>query len=493
MKILGLRVPFTKSTDVVTTGDGAFPPVRYSSGLLGFIRESFAGAWQRNVTVDNNESILACAAVYSCITRIAYDIAKLRIRLVEQVDGIWNEVERNSPFWPVLRKPNKYQTRIQFITAWLTSKLMFGNAYVLKERDARRVVVALHVLAPQLVTPLVTTAGDVYYRLGRDDLSGVGTTGVTVPASEIIHDRGVTLWHPLVGVSPLYACAAAATQGNRIQANSATFFENMSRPSGVLSGPGVIDDVTAKRLKDGWEANFTGGNTGRLAVLGDNLVYHAMTIPADDAQLIEQLKWTGEDIARAFGVPGYKIGVGTMPANNNVEALNQQYYDGCLQIYIESMELCLDEGLGLTNVQSATLGTEFDLDGLLRMDTASLAESLKNLAGIMKVDEQRKRLNLPAVVGGDTIYLQQQNYSLAALAKRDAQPDPFGKTAAPVADPVAPSKSIEDQRFQALMDVIKSLSDRVDAMHAPVEEVEEIDMSKVNALLAAFEPELVCG
>jgi len=44
-------------------------------------------------------------------------------------------------------------------------------------------------------------------------------------------------------------------------------------------------------------------------------------------------------------VPLYKLNSGPMPTNNNVEALEQQYYNGCLQVLIEAMELCLDEGL----------------------------------------------------------------------------------------------------------------------------------------------------
>jgi phage portal protein BeeE len=53
----------------------------------------------------------------------------------------------------------------------------------------------------------------------------------------------ITFWHPLVGVTPIYACGAAATQGSRIQANSAKFFENMSRPSGQLTAPGEISEI----------------------------------------------------------------------------------------------------------------------------------------------------------------------------------------------------------------------------------------------------------
>jgi HK97 family phage portal protein len=328
----------------------------------------------------------------------------------------------------------------------------------------------LYILDPRRVIPLVTPEGDVYYSLSGDDLAKI-PTGMVVPASEIIHDRINCLWHPLVGISPIYACGASATQGRRIQANSAKFFENMSRPSGMLTAPGTIDEVTALRLKADFEANFGGSNIGRLAVLGDGLKYEAMTIPPEAAQLIDQLKWTVEDVARAFGMPLYKIGAGPMPTNNNVEALNQQYYDDCLQVHIEAIELCLDEGLGVPT----GMGVELDLDGLLRMDKASQIEMLGNaVKGIMMPDEARAKLNLRAVPGGNAIYMQEQNYSLAALAKRDARPDPFAKATplapAPSAPSPAPAPAAEDKDY-----TLEVIADLVAAAKAlpPLHEEEE--------------------
>jgi HK97 family phage portal protein len=398
----------------------------------GWLRESFAGAWQRGIEVDPIGALTSYGAVYACISRISNDIAKLCPRLMELIDGIWEIADKSSPYWKVLRKPNGFQNRIQFFAYWLVCKLLHGNAYALKARDGRNMVVALFLLDPRRVTPLVTPGGDVYYSLGGDDLSMI-PQGLVVPASEIIHDRINCLWHPLVGVSPLVACGISATQGRRIQSNSARFFENMSRPSGMLTAPATIDEVTADRLKREWEANYGGENIGRLAVLGDGLKYEAMTIPAEQAQLIDQLRWTVEDVARAFGMPLYKIGAGPMPTNNNVEALNQQYYDDCLQPHIESLELCLDEGLAIADGS----GVEFDLDGLLRMDQTSMINMLvKATTGqVMAPNEARQKINRRPLPGGDTVYMQQQNYSMAALAKRDAKPDPFGTTPPPTPAP----------------------------------------------------------
>ncbi|EBB2812037.1 portal protein [Salmonella enterica] len=47
---------------------------------------------------------------------------------------------------------------------------------------------------------------------------------------------------------------------------------------------------------------------------------------------------------------------------------------------------------------------------------------------ILTPNEARKSENLPPLAGGDSLYLQQQNFSLEALARRDASDDPFGKS-----------------------------------------------------------------
>lgn len=420
-------------------------PVDSRGGWWPIIRESYTGAWQKNDEI-KVDTALSFHAVYACVTLIAADIGKLRIKLVEQDgDGLWQEV--SSPaFSPVLRKPNRFQNYIQMKEYWILSKLSRGNAYVLKQRDNRGIVTALYVLDPCRVTPLVAPDGAVYYELKRDDLSGLhGDENVTVPASEIIHDRMNCLFHPLVGVSPLYAASMATQQGMSIQRNSNKFFANGSKPGGILTAPGPISQGTADRLKQYWDENFTGDNMGKVAVLGDGLKYEGMAVTATDSQLVEQLRWTADVVCSVFHVPPFKVGVGTMPTYQNAEILNQIYYSDCVQSLIESMEACLDEGLGLdTPVGGRQLGVELDLDGLLRMDAATQAKVEGDLvgAGIKSPNEARRKFDLKKVAGGAQPYLQQQNYSLEALARRDAQADPFNKTQVPAPSPDNTDKAL---------------------------------------------------
>jgi len=405
--LAGVVVPTRKSLSPVDNRGGWWP----------WVREPFSGAWQRNIEIEH-DTVVANHAVFACMTLIASDIAKLRIKLVQKDEnGIWSEIS-NPAYSPVLRKPNGFQTRIQFMESWMLSKLSRGNTYVLKKRDLRGVVNGLYVLDPTRVRPLISSDGSIFYQLYGDDLNQIDDS-LVVPARDIIHDRFNCLFHPLVGLSPIFANGLAAVQGLKMQEHSARFFGNNANPGGILTAPGEIDDDTAKRLKEYWESNYTGKNAGKIAVLGDGLKYQQLQIAATDAQLVEQLKWSAEVVCSTFHVPGFLIGVGAEPTYNNVSNLTLRYYSQCLQKLMEDAEACLDEGLGMDGV---TLGTEFDEEALMRLDAMTQMDVLEKSKGKLTVNEQRKRLNQKPVAGGDTVYLQEQDHSLEWLSRRDALP-----------------------------------------------------------------------
>jgi len=431
MKIFGLPIPFTgekqKDMSAVPSGRGGWYPI---------IREPFTGAWQRNLEIRNDDAS-AFHADFACKTLIARDIGKLRIKLSEKdKDDIWSETT-NPAFSPVLRRPNDYQTRNQFYESWMLSKLSRGNTYVIKERDDRNVVTGLHVLDPTRVQPLVSDEGAVYYRLNSDNLAGIDD--ITVPAREIIHDRMNCLFHPLVGTAPVFASGLASLLGLNAQKTSALLFENASQPGGMLIYPGDINEVEEQRVKEQFEQRFSRANLGRVAILSAGAKYEKVAMTNVEGQMVESLKWSAEVVCSVYHVPPYKVGVGALPSYNNVQALNVEYYSQALQSHIEEIEELLDHGLGLGG-WAGGMGTEFDTENLLRMDSTTLVGVVRDAvgAGVMSPNEGRAKFDLKPAKGGKSPYLQQQNYSLEALAKRDAQDDPF-KPATPPAPPPQPA------------------------------------------------------
>jgi HK97 family phage portal protein len=378
------------------------------------------GAWQTNDAYDTREtSVLANPTVFSCMSLIQGGVAAMSFTVEQDNEGVWTKVPH--AVLDVLKKPNKYQNQIQFRKQWIGSKLTHGNTYVLKVRDPRGNIIGLVALDPLKVKPLIADNGDIYYQLTNDKLPGIEDT-IVVPSSEIIHDRDNCIYHPLVGLSPLFAGAESARISNAAIRDSKHFMENGAKQSGLLSAPGNITDETAKRLKDYFENNFTGEKAGKIAVVGDGLKFEQMRMTSVDAQLVEQLRWSDEKICSVFHVPPYMVGVGGEPTYNNIEARTIQYYTQCLQDYVLAMEEGLNQGLSIQK----RFRIRLDEDELFRMDKSTLVKTLNDGVGggWMAPDEARRKFNLPPVPGGRYPYLQQQNYSLEALAQRDAS-EPF--------------------------------------------------------------------
>jgi HK97 family phage portal protein len=404
MQILGLNITRTKALNTIGT--------TLHHGWRRIL-ESFSGAWQMNVEERRGE-LITYPTLYACIYRISSDIGKLPYRLRRRMDtGVWQEA--TSPAYdPVLRKPNGFQTAGQFREYWMVTKLTNGNTYVLKRRDDRGVVIELYVLDPERVLPMVSDAGFVYYQLQIDPLNtlpkGYPAEGLIVPASEVIHDRCMTIHHPLIGIPPLAAAHWPALKNMKILRSATEFFGNNAQPGGILTAPAGMSDEDAEAVKSYWATNFTGTNAGRVAIVGADMKFTPFAMKSIDAQMVEQMRYSDEQICQPFGIPPFMVGIGSIPAGLGVDGVYQLYYQNALQTHIEHKEALLDEGLRV----AAPLGIELDLEPLLRMDEGKRADvATKLIKGVGSTNELRaKYFNWGPLVGGDTVYMQQQDFPL---------------------------------------------------------------------------------
>ena len=410
------------------------------------VREPFTGAWQRDLEI-RPDTLLSNPTVFACVTRIAQDIAKCRLRLVvEQDTDIWTPTT-NPAYSPFLRRPNHYQTPTKFVEQWVTSKLLWGNTYVLKRRDGRGVVTAGYILNPAYVTVKVAPDGSIFYELRRpdSDLTGLwplpNGEPVIVPAREIIHDRINCLFNALVGLSPLYAAGAPALLGSTISRASTNLFAKGGQPIGALSSDLEIKKDQAEQMRQRWQEAYGGAeNSGKVAVLGLGLKYEPIAATAVDSQLTEQQGLSAVEICKCFGMPVALIDTTKGAPYGNHEQLVQLYHDECLQSLIVGTETALDEGLGIDQpVNGVQYGTEFDIDDLIWMDTATRTKAASDTIGggaLSPNEARRKFFGIAGAKGGASPMVQQQYYSLAALAERDAA-QPFAKPA-PATPPAVP-------------------------------------------------------
>ena len=429
MKILGFNISREK----------AMQPVNDWRHGWRVIHEPYAGAWQKNDELERGD-ITCYPALYACLNRITQDIGKLPFVLKrEGENGIWKAAD-SPAYSPVLRKPNGYQTAQQFRESWILSKLLDGNVFVLKQRDNRGVVTSLYVLDPCRVETLVSEAGRVFYRLSYNNANNLlpenfGGEQITIPASEIIHDRINPFHHQLLGVPPLCAAALAAGKNIRILRNSSAFFENSANPGGLVAGPSGLSEADADKLQEMFNSRFTGDNSGKIAVIGADLKFTPFAFKAADSQLVEQMRYSDEQICQPFGIPPFKIGIGSIPAGLGVDAINLLYHEDALSGHIEAMENLLDEALALPS----EWGIWLDTSPLFRMDEGKKAEVATKLVGggVETPNEGRMRFDLPPLEGGDTVYMQQQDFPLDQVRKNkivDAEQNPIAPAQPPDGD-----------------------------------------------------------
>lgn len=421
MQIFGLNITRQKSLQ----------PVDQAPGIWRTIFEPFAGAWQQNKS-ESQATLVSYPTLYACLNRIAGDIGKLPFVIRKRAGSTWNDIE-SPAFSPVLRKPNNYQTAQQFRESWALAKLLTGNAYILKQRDNRGIVTQLYVLDSTRVLPLVSDDGAVFYQIdygyGNNLLpANYPAERLVIPAREIIHDRMNCFNHQLIGVPPLCAAYWPAVKNSKILTSASRFFANYAQPGGLLTAPAGMSKADADAVKSYWDANFSGDNSGKVGVIGADMKFTSFAMKGADAQLVEQMQYSDQQICQPFGVPPFKVGIGSIPAGLGVAAINLLYFDDALSSHIEAMENLLDEGLAIPS----DMGIWMDTEPLLRMDVAAQADVEVKLVGgkIKTPDEGRARFNLAPTGGGSTLWGQHQDYPLGILAERnDLNP-------APVAQPV---------------------------------------------------------
>lgn len=449
MRIFGLEI---------TRAEKALHAVSDWRGGWKTIHEPYTGAWQQNAE-EKRGSLLCYPTLYACLDSISSDIGKLPFTLQAlQPNKTWNIVE-NAAYSPVLRKPNHYQTQQQFREAWLLSKLIHGNTYVLKGRDERGVVTRLYVLDPCRVMPMVSDTGDVFYQLNyptADNLlpANYPSENIVIPAREIIHDRLNAFHHQLIGVPPVCAAHWPAVKNMKILKNAATFFANGANPGGILTAPAGMTETDANAVKEYWNSNFQGENSGKVAVIGADMKFTAFAFKSVDSQMVEQMRYSDEQICQPFGIPPFIVGIGSIPAGMKVDDMMGLYYQRALQKHIEAMENLLDEGLAI----SRPLGVELDLEPLLRMDPQRRAEVWGKLTqdGIATPNEARLPFNLPGLDGGDTVYMQQQDYPLDQVRlNKITSPEP----PAPTVPEAAPEEQAAEQTRALLAAIEKRFAE----------------------------------
>lgn len=358
---------------------------------------------------------LTFPAVFTSVDTISSDIARLPMRHYRVERGERIEID-NSAALRTLEQPNGYQTRFDLMKQFVAAQLYRGNSYLYAQRNNRYEINELHCLWPDSVWPY-RSGTEVFYEVGPQPLGGIEVQRM-LTSRECLHHRMLTFSDPLIGITPLVAAALSTSAGLAILRQSERFFNKMARPSGMLSTAGKLDRDKAQEIKNRWREVYGGAdNAGDVAVLEQGLEWKALTLTAVDLQLIEQLRYTVEDVARVYRLPIFMLGDLTKVSYSSSEQLSRIYFSGCLSAHMGAIEERLSVFFGMND---RTEWLEFDTDYLFRTEMVqridALAKSIQG--GIRTPNEARKAEGLNPVSGGDLIFMQQQMVPVEVLAAR---------------------------------------------------------------------------
>lgn len=422
----------TSRAQAVPRGEGeviAGPVARVSTPEAGWLPMAWPlNFWQtgRNVLSHGDASI-----VESCCWAYIRAIAQLPGYHRRQLSNGGIETVTTSAVSRLLRFPNSYETRSDFLTHCIRSLLYDGNSYWLALRNERKEVAGLHWLNPRSCRVQVEqSSGEIFYALGENPLIGPEPSGVyggvwLIPARDVLHIKLATPQHPLIGETWLTALALDLAARGAMSLAQASFFTNMSRPSGVLSTDLVLTATQVQDLRVAWNAQAAGMNAGGVPILTAGLKWQAVGISNHDAQMVEAMKLTDRAVAGVFGVPGFLVGLQEAGPWSSTEALMSYWLAGGLGFLIDHIEVAFDQFFGLP----ADEFVEFDTDALLRTDFKTRIEGLARgvQTGIFAPDEARAKEGYGATPGGSVPRVQQQQVPLDWTGF-DVQPSPPAAT-----------------------------------------------------------------
>jgi HK97 family phage portal protein len=317
--------------------------------------------YSRTALLDvNTSNALRVADAYACVRVLADSVASLPLKVYRRTPSGRVPAGESSRAVQLLERPAPGSTSADLISQIMVHLNTHGNAFVGKFR-ADGEIVQLGLLDPTQVQ--VELRGQrIVYTLTRE--GGVSEHG---PA-DVLHVKSMSS-DGLVGLSPVAQCRLALSLSSNLQEHARRYFENGSRPSGVLS---VADgnQETVDAFAEAW-AHHHGGveQMHRVAVLGGDVRFSPVAFSAEDSQFLEQRELSATEIARLFRVPPWMIGAKTgdsLTYSNTLEQ-NRAFVAHSLRPWLVRIERALS---GDSDLFPGNLYASFDLDSLLRANTS---------------------------------------------------------------------------------------------------------------------------
>jgi HK97 family phage portal protein len=302
----------------------------------------------------NEQTALSISSVHACVRVIADGIAGLSLKIYNDSNGEKIQITNNYAA-ALLNDPNSYQTKFDFIKYMVGQLVLKGNAYAFINRDARFIAIELHPIRSEFVEPIMED-GQLFYKVNAKGFPGM------IPATDMLHFKGLCTDNPLKGKNPIQVHAESLGIDLAAIGSSASVYKNGILKF-LLTSDAMIKPEQASALKNSLDDVING--QARSTVLPNGVKMERLSLSPEEAQYIEQRKFSAQEIARMFGVPSSMIGANDGGVKSSVEQEFQDFYARTLLAYAINIEQEMGRKL-LTEQDKPTMYFKFNFNSLLR-------------------------------------------------------------------------------------------------------------------------------
>lgn len=350
----------------------------YFSGFGGIFSLGTSGTNGMKTT-----TALKLSAVYNAVEQISNDIAKIPFSVYKK-EGQNRTSQSNHPANKVISyEPNSLMTTFIFRKTIAVSLLLRGNALAKITTDSTGNLVSTDFIEWEKVTDIRIKNGELIYIVN----------GYEQPllSSEVLHFKNLS-HNGIVGVSIITYAAQQLNLAIEVQTFSATNFENKGVRQGVVETDKVLT-AGKPAIIASIKAAFSEKDATRVAVLDEGMKWKAITVTAQEAQIIEQARFSVEDIARWFNIAPHKIKALQQSTNNNIEQQSLDHVSDTIQPHITNFEQEYAKKLFTSKERSSGFYVRGNINVLLRADIQSRGEFISKMVTIGAMSRNEARRN----------------------------------------------------------------------------------------------------
>jgi len=352
----------------------------------------------------------------------------------------WEE-ETPHPLTTLLRQPNPFYGGLQLMMA-VVLDLCFGNAYLLKIRNALGEVVQLWWVPRYMMQPRWSSDGTTFIDY-YDYLAG--GQAVPVDVADVVHFRfGLDPRNIRLGLSPLGALVRDVAMDDQAANFATAILKNLGVIGVIISpeatGGGTVGKQALEETKKYVQENFTGDRRGHALALGSPTKAQLLQYNMQGFDVSPLRDVSEERVCAALGIPAAVVGFGTGLQQTKVGAtmkeMRQLAWTGGLMPIQKIVTDEIDRSVLTERVfdgmqgyappaRRGTVRARFDTTQVRALweDTADKHNRIRAdyLAGVITRAEARRETGR-AATDADNVYVQPTN---VAQLGSDGKPIPF--------------------------------------------------------------------